>query len=174
MSTQQVDDLLPDSKVDDIILVVHYHEMKQLASLDPHFLVNANVNRCDLLILLDEDLPLFLVAGPFVEKHAPWHLDEVTRLSRPLSTMGASRSMRWWPSPLLHEGKINWPQHLAGKKCLLKGWEPCKWTWKYRTLPTRGMQLLLKTRQFQDFCRVWGARALGVFRIRIVTFEGLG
>ena len=37
MSTQQVDHLLPNSKVNDIILVVHYHEMRLLASLDPLF-----------------------------------------------------------------------------------------------------------------------------------------
>ena len=46
------------------------------------------MNRCDLLILLDGDLCLFPVAGPFVEKNAPWYLDEVTRLRRPLSTIG--------------------------------------------------------------------------------------
>ena len=84
-SPQQIEELLPKSKA---IIAIHYHELKQLSALNPQLLTDASIDCCDLLVLLDEDVPLFPTARPYVEKHIPWHVDEINKLSTPLSTMG--------------------------------------------------------------------------------------
>ena len=87
LSPQQISELFP-CESNDVLLVVNYNETNQLAALGDSFLRDAKINWCDILILVGEDVSIFPHAGPMIEKQVPWHLEEVCKLSRPLSTIG--------------------------------------------------------------------------------------
>ena len=55
------------------------------------------IDRCDILILLDEDMPPFPTIGPFVKNHTPRQFDEVCELSRPLTNnWGEAHCRTFW------------------------------------------------------------------------------
>ena len=87
MSEQQIREAFPDPDCD-VIFVVSYNEVHQLKEFGDKFISTARINRCDLLIVSEDDKPLFPNAGPFLEKTVPWHLDEVFKLGRAVVTMG--------------------------------------------------------------------------------------
>ena len=109
MQPSKLTELFPSEQNNDVVLAVHYSDLQQLSHLGIKCLDEANIDRCDILVLTPDDLPMFPHAGPTIEKQVPWHLDEVCKLSRPLSVEGGG-GLHGFVALSTKRGRLN---HLA-------------------------------------------------------------